>query len=353
MLHVFTNFDGAPPEGRVLRNANNFFAVKAYSETESEALRLEIGIENTADSPAPIELEINWPSVQFSDLRDCFYWKHERSREWTPVVGRTIPGRSTVTLDIPSGWGLFCLQPRYGVDDLEKYIFRLKSELVTHEIFGESEYGRPLPLLSVGNPGGKRFLFTARNHPDESSGSFCIEGMIDFLTSGDPLAQWARREMIFHFMPMTNPDGIADGMSRYSSVNGADMNRTPDWNRAHRPNYQEDPVLNACFALYDRLQPHYFINLHSNLLRFQDTIRALDEDTALRFTHYMPDQTEYGKTWLGILDPQQDMPTGYCAEKFSSVPLLLTLPWFMRNAESMRETGRKILTSAILAFGQP
>jgi hypothetical protein len=291
--------------------------------------------------------------VQFSDLRDCFYWKHERGREWVPVVGDTIPGRSTVTLNIAPGWGLFCLQPRYGADDLEKYIFRLKSDLVSNDVFGESEYGRRLSLLRIGNPGGKRFLVTARNHPDETSGSFCIEGMIDFLLSADPLAQWARREMSFNFVPMTNPDGVADSMSRYSSANGADMNRTPDWNRAHRPDYRDDPVLNACFGLYDQLRPHYFINLHSNLLRFNDAVCALEEEVISRFTHFMPDQIEYGKTWLWTVDPQQDMPTGYCAEKFGTVPLLLTLPWFMRNAEIMREAGRKILTAAILSLNQP
>lgn len=352
MLHVFTNFDGAPPEGRVLRNATNFFAVKAFSETDSEALRLEIGIENDADSPTPIELEINWPSTQFSDLRDCFYWKHERSREWMPIVGQTIPGRSTVTFDVPSGWGLFCLQPRYGVDDLEKYVFQLKSDLLACDSFGESEYGRQLLLLRIGNPDGKRFLFTARNHPDESAGAFCIEGMVNFLLSGDPLAQWARREMSFSFVPMTNPDGVADGMSRYSSPTGADMNRTPEWNRIHRPGYQEDPVLNTCFGLYEQIQPHYFIDLHSNLLRFEDTICAADESVLDRFIHFMPDQVEYGKTWTRIIDALPDTPAGYCAEKFGTVPLLLKLPWFMRNAEIMRETGRKILTAVILSGGQ-
>ncbi len=347
-LHVFTNFDGAPPEGRVLRRGNDFFDIKAFSETDSEALRLEIGIENRAETGEAIELQINWPSVPFSDLRDCFYWSHERSDDWIPVVGETIPGRSTIHMEIPSGWGLFCLQPRYGVEDLEKYIYRLKSPFVTADAFGESEYSRQLTLLRIGNPGGRRFLFTARNHPDESAGSFCIEGMIDFLISNDPLAQYARREMSFNFIPMTNPDGVADGMSRYSSVNGADMNRTPDWNRANRRNYKDDVVLNACFACYDELRPNIFINLHSNLLRFKDTIRAADAGVIERFTRFMPDQIEYGKTWEKLIDPQQDMPTGYCAEKFGTVPLLLTIPWFMRNAAAMRETGKQIIKSLIL-----
>lgn len=51
-----------------------------------------------------------------------------------------------------------------------------------------------------------------------------IEGVIDFLTSNTPEAQYLRNNCIFKIVPMVNVDGVIHGNNRCSLL-GVDLNR--------------------------------------------------------------------------------------------------------------------------------
>lgn len=348
MLQLFNDFEGALPLKNIRRLDVCAFEARAYSECESESFRFDLGFINTVDRPEILTLNIQWPTVPFSELRDCFYLLHENDDDWKSVPAATGPGTSRLTVELPPGKTLLCLHPHYGVDDLHRFLAGLPENSV--ETFGKSEHGRDLPLVRFGNPDGRRFLFTARNHANETSGSYCMEGMISHLISDDPLMRYVLDKLSFTFVPMTNPDGVAEGMARFTAPRGADLHRIPEWNHRNRPKFEGDAALDACMELYQRLRPDYFINLHSYLFKFKDEIFAPSDEVMDRFIRFMPDQTEFGKTWYRALSDEKTFPTGYCAEKFGTVPLILEIPWFMRNAASMRETGRRILRAAILSM---
>ncbi|CAJ1057081.1 cytosolic carboxypeptidase 4 [Xyrichtys novacula] len=67
-------------------------------------------------------------------------------------------------------------------------------------------------------------VLTARVHPGESNASWVMKGTLEFLCSSDPVAQSLRETFIFKIIPMLNPDGVTNGMSR-CDLNSEDLNR--------------------------------------------------------------------------------------------------------------------------------
>ncbi|KAM7003446.1 LOW QUALITY PROTEIN: cytosolic carboxypeptidase 4-like [Tautogolabrus adspersus] len=67
-------------------------------------------------------------------------------------------------------------------------------------------------------------VLTARVHPGESNASWVMKGSLEFLCSSDPVAQSLREAFIFKIIPMLNPDGVINGMSRCDLI-GEDLNR--------------------------------------------------------------------------------------------------------------------------------
>jgi hypothetical protein len=351
MINIFTDFAGATPAGEAISViGENEFEIKAFSETERESFRLETGIENTASEPVEVSLNISWPTEPFSELRDCFYWNNTPDGDWMPVFAETAPGRTFVRFSAAPGRGLFCLHPHYGYDDSEKYLNSVEHPLAELEVFGKSRNGRNMTLLRAGNSDSPRYryLFSARNHANESSGCYCIEGMIEWLLSSDSLARYALETAEFTFVPMSNPDGAAEGMARYAGPHCADLHRSAEWNTENIPGSMPDAAHTAYFGLIDRIKPTHFVNIHSYLFKFKDEIFAVDSETVEQFTRFMPDQTEFSKTWLPLITDHDTFPTGYAYRKYGTLPLMFEIPWFGRNGATMRETGKKMIRAAIL-----
>ncbi|XP_044837186.1 cytosolic carboxypeptidase 4 isoform X2 [Mauremys mutica] len=67
-------------------------------------------------------------------------------------------------------------------------------------------------------------VLVARVHPGESNASWVMKGTVEFLVSGDPIADLLRKCFIFKIIPMLNPDGVINGNHR-CSLSGDDLNR--------------------------------------------------------------------------------------------------------------------------------
>lgn len=70
----------------------------------------------------------------------------------------------------------------------------------------------------------KGIVFTARVHAGETSSSYIIQGIIDFLIGDSEEAKKLRTDYIFKIIPMLNPDGVIVGNHRGAS-SGIDLNR--------------------------------------------------------------------------------------------------------------------------------
>mmetsp|Transcript_153428 Transcript_153428/g.490379 ORF Transcript_153428/g.490379 Transcript_153428/m.490379 type:complete len:968 (-) Transcript_153428:194-3097(-) len=81
------------------------------------------------------------------------------------------------------------------------------------------------PPLSF--PGRPIVFFSARVHPGETPGQYALLGALRHLLSDDPRAVAVREAFVFKLVPILNPDGVARGHYRTSSL-GLNLNRFYD-----------------------------------------------------------------------------------------------------------------------------
>jgi zinc carboxypeptidase len=354
MLTISGKFDSANPhQDGIIKRDKNSFVLHSFSETSVEAFKFDTSISNSSFEKQRINLEIIWPTKPFSELRDCFYWQHKQYADLTVVPATTKPGHSSLSFEVAPGTGILSLHPHYGYNDCEKFIDNLNHQALKKSIAGKSEQERNIWLLKVANliklKPEKKFLVSARNHANESSGSYCVEGMLQWLLSDDPLAKYALSRHEFYFIPMSNPDGVADGMARHTSREYcADLNKTLQWHEGNAADALHDKSLNIYYEMLNTIQPTHFMNMHSYLFKFQDELYSLLQSDADRFFKFMPDQLEFNKVWKTKIHTHKNFPTGYCHEKYGTLPLLVEIPWFGRNAATMRLTGKRLLKAFIM-----
>lgn len=114
------------------------------------------------------------------------------------------------------------------------------------EIIGSSAQSRNINLLtitdsSVPDKNKKVVLITSLQHAGEYVGGFFVEGMVKYLLSDDARAAEARKKTIYKIVPMMNPDGIYNGMTRLNG-NLEDLNQEWDddyTDTAHAPTEPE------------------------------------------------------------------------------------------------------------------
>ncbi|GAG09544.1 unnamed protein product, partial [marine sediment metagenome] len=53
----------------------------------------------------------------------------------------------------------------------------------------------------------KKAMIATGNHNTEAAGSWAFQGMVDFLVSADPEADWLRKHVEFYIYPLVSPDG--------------------------------------------------------------------------------------------------------------------------------------------------
>ena len=95
----------------------------------------------------------------------------------------------------------------------------LHSGRVKVKSLGRTVGGNEVNLFQVSSPeiGGHRkksVWIMARQHPGETTASFMLEGVFDFLLSESPAARQLLEHFVFKIVPMVNVDGVVHGNTR-------------------------------------------------------------------------------------------------------------------------------------------
>ncbi|MCR9244130.1 MAG: M14 family zinc carboxypeptidase [bacterium] len=121
----------------------------------------------------------------------------------------------------------------YTVTRKNAYLASLASHPYVRSItpIGASQLGRPIELIeltdsSVSDAGKQRVWIHTAVHPAETPAFFLMEGFIDWLASGDPLAEQLLDHAIIDVVPMANPDGVWLGNYR---TNANSVNLENEW----------------------------------------------------------------------------------------------------------------------------
>jgi hypothetical protein len=126
----------------------------------------------------------------------------------------------------------------YTVSDKNAWLATVAGDVrTTVVVTGLSAEGRDMHRLDItdtGEPdtGKHRVWIHAMVHSAETTSAWVVEGLVDWLLTGDPLADALLDQCIFNIVPMMNPDGNTAGNYRFSTntANFADgANLENDW----------------------------------------------------------------------------------------------------------------------------
>jgi murein tripeptide amidase MpaA len=107
-----------------------------------------------------------------------------------------------------------------------------KKKLNIEEI-GKSAEGRPIRLMTVGNPNAKKFVMViSRQHPPEVTGYFAMQAFVERIAYKSKLSKEFRKNWAMFVVPLMNPDGVDNGQWRHND-GGIDLNR--DWQSFNQP----------------------------------------------------------------------------------------------------------------------
>lgn len=103
-----------------------------------------------------------------------------------------------------------CVMP-YQVSRLNAFLETIEDlEDVSVTTLCESEEGREVPLIRIGSETApKAVLFTARHHASETTASYMLEGIMDYLASNTSAEVF--NDYCFYIVPMVDIDGVENG----------------------------------------------------------------------------------------------------------------------------------------------
>ena len=319
-------------------------------------LRLDVDLANTGKRAVDVTVDLDPKRYMPTEM----FLRLPRSRSWRPITCRPADGMARIQLRLRPGVTGLAVAPRYGYADLKRYLKKVGAKRgVTVGRLCQSGEGRTVPLVTVtGRPGPaprENVLVVCRPHAYESAGSLVAEGMIDFLLSGDPPADFFLDDFDFHFVPMHNVDGVTAGLDRFTRVGGPDLNRDMDCNRAIRPpGATEDPELVSHMALIDDLRPAAYLNLHNWTGKFRDGLLGYDLEELDIFEGFMPACVDHQKHWHKAVTvvPGRRSPGRYARETCGTLAYVLEFPWYLRDFAAMRDVGRRSLIALIHSLYQ-
>ena len=122
---------------------------------------------------------------------------------------------------------------------------------------GQSIEGQPMDCIRMGT-GEKQVWLYARQHPGESMAEWWIEGALDWLVSGDLVAESLRKKATLHIVPNMNPDGSCRGHLR---TNAAGVNLNREW---AEPTAARSPEVLCVRNAMDKSGVHWAMDIHGD-----------------------------------------------------------------------------------------
>jgi murein tripeptide amidase MpaA len=118
------------------------------------------------------------------------------------------------------------------------HVFKWMNDLAKKKKFkieeiGKSTEGRPIRLMTMGNPTAKNMILViSRQHPPEVTGYFAMQAFVEKIADKSKISKDFRKDWSVYVVPLMNPDGVDNGHWRHNS-GGIDLNR--DWAAFNQP----------------------------------------------------------------------------------------------------------------------
>lgn len=235
---------------------------------------------------------------------------------WNWLGDTNTHTRTSFKYDFKAGQKVyFTLSIPYQYKELNAFLDQYDGmDRVSKKTIGQTEDGRDIPIIEIGNPNAqKHMVFTSRHHCCESTTSFVLEGLIQYMVNQRNSAMLD--EYLVHIVPMIDIDGVENG-------DQGKMRKPHDHNR----DYIANPIFNTTKAVYSyfgEMDVDLFMDFHcpglydtkpyiyringanlGNIDRFADILSGITQndsfenkivyDRSKDFTENMVNETSYG-----------------------------------------------------------
>lgn len=267
-MKITTDFESG--NGKNIQKIDkNFFSLETEGEGESYASYFCLKIENEKGLPEKCQLDIKLDSnIKYTEEhrkshKKAIYpfWISKDGNNWDKFTKHVCTDLGwRVELEINSNGSL--ILSNMAVLFYSRMIKRIEKEYskykgVSLHLIGHSFEGRPLYLLSIGNPKSKRrVLVISGFHGIEFPGIWASKGMIEYLISDEKTAERIKENFVIDIIPYGNPDGTVLGKPR-TNAQGIDLHR--------QANPDKEPVAAEVMAIWrwiEKNPPFLYINLH-------------------------------------------------------------------------------------------
>ncbi len=141
-----------------------------------------------------------------------------------------------------------------------------QSPFVSVDTIGYTDHNLPVEEIILTDPAVPdsnkyQVWIHARTHPGETPSSFHFDGIVQELLKNDDVIEYYRKNIIFHLIPFTNPEGVYYGRSR-TNYFGVDVES--NWNETEAQTSQEVKILKKrMLEVNNKKVLSVFLNLHS------------------------------------------------------------------------------------------
>jgi hypothetical protein len=344
VLEVTGNFDGGNPQDQeyILPIGENGYSIFPYSEDEDPVykFRLDLKIKKQAAEEGRLLLLFDWKDERYIQYRSRLYLKSP-GRDWNGLDGKVEGSTITLSFSPPPGETYVTLNPKYDYRDYLTLVTRCaNSERFMTQLLYTTEGGKELWMVeSRQGDEQMKILVTARAHPYETGGSYCVDGFLEHLLEDGGMRHFPK----FFVLPMLSPDGVCDGLCKLSAKNGEDIARSSN---------RENPMVDSLFSLVDKVQPHFILDFHSWMLPNENGLYYEKPGWMKTFARLMKKKGHCDRGWrLGtqrrfFAQPPSGMKW-YAKQRFGTRCMTVEYPWFERTVPSMKSLGIDTVMSVI------
>lgn len=174
----------------------------------------------------------------------------------TSAVPITQSGQERFSVQVPTGVSAMRVAKYfpYTVTRKDELLASLAGEPHVNSIvsLGNSQQGRPIEKIqltdsSVPAANKERIWIHAGVHPAETTSYFMVEGLLEWLTSGDPRAEVLLDHALIEVVPMANPDGVVLGNYR---TNANSVEIESQWSAPYNSSQPEVVALRTAIEGY-------------------------------------------------------------------------------------------------------
>lgn len=161
---------------------------------------------------------------------------------------------------------------------------------VRGDTIGYSTLGKPLRMLTVGNPAAANVLIVfSRQHPPEVTGQVAANAFVEAILDSSGLSQQFLARFRVLVFPLLNPDGVDQGHWRHNA-GGVDLNR--DWWQFRQPEIRQVTDYLKSALLNDSTRVWYGFDFHST---GSDILYPIDASI-------IPDETSITRPWIDAMN---------------------------------------------------